>query len=173
MKEIGRRDFLKTSGTIAGAVAVTGFPGILRARTKTAVAIVQSNQDVGSSLTFDLSVWGNDTAKSQKELGMMEVGWTDESMAEIETMVRKACRLAGGLPVQKGDTVLVKPNVVQTPHLGFFLLDNYSTARAMATISDPRVVSAFNRAFRSGDLAAEALKAGAPTARAIRESTGH
>jgi|TARA_B100000315_G_scaffold260853_1_gene326355 hypothetical protein len=43
MKEIGRRDFLRTSGTIAGAVAVSSFPGILHARTKTAVAIVKSD----------------------------------------------------------------------------------------------------------------------------------
>jgi uncharacterized protein (DUF362 family) len=142
MKEMGRRDFLKTSGTIAGAVAVSGFPGILRAQTKTAVAVVKSDLDVGSALTFDLSVWGDDTAKSQKKLGLMEVRWTPESMTEIESMVRTACRLAGGLPVKEGDTVLVKPNVVQTPHLGFFLLDNYSVPRAMATISDPRVAIA-------------------------------
>jgi HD-GYP domain-containing protein (c-di-GMP phosphodiesterase class II) len=36
-------------------------------------------------------------------------------------------------------------------------------------VCDPRVVEAFNRAFRSGDLEAEALRPGAPTARAIRE----
>ena len=139
MKEIGRREFLKTSGAIVGAVAVSGFPGILHARTKTAVAVVKSEQDVGSCMTFDLSVWGDDTAKSKERLGLMEVRWTPESMAEIERMVRKACKLSGGLPVKKGDKVLIKPNVVQAPHLGFFLIDNYSVARAMATISDPRV----------------------------------
>ena len=31
---------------------------------------------------------------------------------------------------------------MQAPHLGFFLLNDYSTARAVATISDPRVVIA-------------------------------
>ncbi|UCD72407.1 MAG: DUF362 domain-containing protein [Syntrophobacterales bacterium] len=142
MKEIDRRDFIKTTGVIAGAVALSGVPGILKARTKSAVAIVKSSIDVGSSLTFDLSVWGDDTAKSMKKLGLMEVTWTPESMAEIESMVRKACKLSGGLPVKKRDTVLIKPNVVQTPHLGFFLMSNYSTPRAMATISDPRVAIA-------------------------------
>jgi uncharacterized protein (DUF362 family) len=140
MKEITRRDFIRTSGAIAGAFALSGsFPGILRAKTKTAVAIVKSDQDVASGLAFDMSVWGDDTVKSEQKLGLMEASWTPESMAEIESMVRKACKLSGGLPVKKGDTVLVKPNVVQVPHLGFFLLDNYSVSRAMATISDPRV----------------------------------
>jgi uncharacterized protein (DUF362 family) len=72
----------------------------------------------------------------------MELSWTPESMAVVEGMVRKACKLSGGLPVKAGDTVLIKPNIVQTPHLGFFLLSNYNTARAMATISDPRVAIA-------------------------------
>jgi uncharacterized protein (DUF362 family) len=72
----------------------------------------------------------------------MELTWTPDSMAEIERMVRSACKLAGGLPVKKGDTVLIKPNIVQAPHLGFFLVKDYSAARAVATISDPRVVIA-------------------------------
>lgn len=148
MGEMGRRDFLKTTGVIAGAVALGGFPAILKAKTKTAVAVVKSGQDVGSALAFDMSVWGDDTAKSEKKLGLMEVTWTPESMAEIERMVRKACKLSGGLPVKQGDTVLVKPNVVQVPHLGFFLLDNYSLPRAMATISDPRVAIAVAKLAR-------------------------
>jgi uncharacterized protein (DUF362 family) len=142
MKEMDRRDFIKTTAVIAGSVALSGVPGILKAQTKTAVAIVKSDMDVGSACNFDMSVWGDDTAKSKKKLGLMEVSWTPESMAEIESMVRKACKLAGGLPVKEGDTVLLKPNVVQVPHLGFFLLDKYSTPRAMATISDPRVAIA-------------------------------
>jgi uncharacterized protein (DUF362 family) len=142
MKEMDRRDFVKTSGVIVGAVALSGVPGVLKASTKTAVAVVKSDLDLGSSLSFDMSVWGDDTAKSKEKLGLMELRWSPESMVEIERMVRKACDLSGGLPVKKGDTVLVKPNVVQTPHLGFFLLDNYSVPRAVATISDPRVAIA-------------------------------
>jgi uncharacterized protein (DUF362 family) len=142
MKEMDRRDFIKTTGVVAGAVALSGVPGILRARTKSVVAVVRSDMDVGSACKFDMSVWGDDTAKSTRKLGLMEVSWTPESMAEIETMVRKAFKLTGGLPVKAGQTVLIKPNIVQAPHLGFFLLSNYSTPRAMATISDPRVVIA-------------------------------
>lgn len=142
MEDMKRRDFIKTSAAIAGAAALSGVPGILKARTKTAVAIVKSDMDVGSACNFDMTVWGDNTAKSKQRLGLMEVSWTPESMAEIERMVRKACELAGGLPVKAGDTVLIKPNVVQTPHLGFFLVSNYSTPRALATISDPRVVIA-------------------------------
>ncbi len=146
MKEMDRRDFIKTTGVIAGAVALSSFldgsPGILHARTKSVVAIVKSDMDLGAACKFNMEVWGDDTAKSKQKLGLMEVSWTPESMAEIESMVRKACKLTGGLPVKAGDTVLIKPNVVQTPHLGFFLLSNYSTPRALATISDTRVVIA-------------------------------
>jgi uncharacterized protein (DUF362 family) len=110
--------------------------------TKTAVAVIQSNMDLGGACKFDMSVWGDDTAKSKQKLGLMELTWTPESMAEIERMLRSAIELTGGLPVKKGDTVLIKPNVVQTPHLGFFLLKDYSVARAVATISDPRAVLA-------------------------------
>ena len=116
-KEIGRRDFIKTSAAItAGAVVLgsSGFPGVLHAKTKTpVVAVVKSNMDLGSSCNFNMSVWGDDTAKSKQKLGLMELSWTPETMAEIESMVRKAVKLSGGLPV-----------------------------RAMATISDPRVVIA-------------------------------
>lgn len=148
MKEMDRRQFLKTTGAIAGAIALSGAPAILRAQSKTAVALVKSDQDVGSALAFNMSVWGDDTAQSEKKLGLMQVSWTPESMAEIDSMVRKACKLSGGLPVKQGDVVLVKPNVVQVPHLGFFLLDNYSLPRAMATISDPRVAIAVAKLAR-------------------------
>ena len=142
MEEMNRRDFIKTTVAVAGVAAVSGAPGIVRAMTKTAVAVVQSDMDLGGACKFDMSVWGDDTAKSKQKLGLMELSWTPESMAEVERMLRSAIKLTGGLPVKKGDTVLIKPNVVQAPHLGFFLLSNYSTARAVATISDPRVVIA-------------------------------
>jgi uncharacterized protein (DUF362 family) len=142
MEEMKRRDFIKTSVAVAGVAALSGAPGILRAMTKTAVAIVQSDMDLGKACNFDMSVWGDDTAKSRQRLGLMELSWTPESMAEVERMLKNAIKLTGGFPVKKGDTVLIKPNIVQTPHLGFFLLSDYSTPRALATISDPRVVIA-------------------------------
>jgi len=142
MEEMNRRDFIKTTVAVAGVAALSGAPGVLRAMTKTAVAVVQSDMDLGGACNFDMSVWGDDTAKSKQRVGLMELTWTPQSMAEIEKMVRTAIKLTGEFPVKKGDAVLIKPNVVQTPHLGFFLLDKYSTARAIATISDPRVVIA-------------------------------
>jgi len=156
MDEMGRRDFLKTTGVITGAVALGGisggFPGILHAKTKSAVAIIKSDMDLGSSFAFNMEVWGDDTAKSTAAPGScgrkMECSWSPESMAEIDKMVRQACKLTGGLPVKAGDTVLVKPNVVQAPHLGYFLVDKYSTARALATISDPRAAIAVAKMAR-------------------------
>ena len=127
MKEMDRRDFMKTTGTIAGAVALSGIPGVLRARTKTAVAVVKSDMDVAAGFNFDMSVWGDDTAKSRQRLGLMELTWTPESMAEVEKMVRKAVKLAGGLPVKRGDKVcfrrfLRSQNLMQgLPSLGSFL----------------------------------------------------
>jgi uncharacterized protein (DUF362 family) len=148
MEEMNRRDFIKTTAAVAGAAALTGFPGVLKAMTKTAVAVVQSDMDLGGPCKFDMTVWGDDTAKSKQKLGLMELSWTPESMAEVESMLRSAIKLTGGLPVKKGDTVIVKPNVVQVPHLGFFLLDKYNTGRAMATISDPRAVIAVAKIAR-------------------------
>jgi uncharacterized protein (DUF362 family) len=132
MEEINRRDFIKTTAVIAGAAALSGMPGILKAQTKSVVAVMKSDMDLGSSCNFDMSV-------STQKLGLMELNWKPDTMAEIERMVRSAVKLTGGLPVKAGDRVLIKVNVVQTPHLGFFLLPEYSTGRAIATISDPRV----------------------------------
>ena len=42
-----------------------------------------------------------------------ETTWTPESEAYIEGMVRKAVKLAGGLPVRRGDDVIIKVNLVQ------------------------------------------------------------
>ncbi len=42
-----------------------------------------------------------------------ETTWTPESEAYIESMVRRAVDLAGGLPVKKGDDVCIKVNLVQ------------------------------------------------------------
>ncbi len=42
-----------------------------------------------------------------------ETTWTPESDAYIEGMVRKAVKLAGGLPVKRGDDVIIKVNLVQ------------------------------------------------------------
>jgi uncharacterized protein (DUF362 family) len=42
-----------------------------------------------------------------------ETTWTPESEAHIEKMVRKAVKLAGGLPVKRGDDVCIKVNLVQ------------------------------------------------------------
>ena len=42
-----------------------------------------------------------------------ETTWTPESEAYIEGMVRKAVKLAGGLPVKRGDDVIIKVNLVQ------------------------------------------------------------
>ena len=83
MKEMDRRNFMKTTGAIAGAMALGGVPGVLRARTKAAVAVVKSDIDLTETCTFDMSVWGDDTAKSKQRLGLMELTWTPESMAEI------------------------------------------------------------------------------------------
>ena len=60
--------------------------------------------------------------------------------------------------VPRGQTTLVEAAVARINELS-------------GKVSDPRVVEAFNRAYKSGDLEAGALRPGAPTARAIRERT--
>jgi uncharacterized protein (DUF362 family) len=144
MERMGRRDFLKTSGAIAGAIAFSGFPAILRARTKTAVAIIKSDMDLGAAMTHNLfpCFMENTTEQARQKLKVPEVSWTPESMAEIEGMVEKACKLAGGLPVKKGDTVLIKPNLVQPPHIPMFHVPGFGFDRVQAMLSDVRVATA-------------------------------
>ena len=150
MEEIGRRDFLKTSGAIAGAIALGGFPATLKARTKTAVAIVRSDLDLGAAMTHSLfpCFMDNTTEQSRQKLNVPEVSWTPESVSEIDRMVKKACKLAGGLPVKNGDTVLVKPNIVQPPHIPMFHVANFGFDRAQAMISDVRVAIAVAKMAR-------------------------
>ena len=50
MEEMNRRDFIKTTAAVAGAAVLTGAPGILRAMTKSAVAVLQSDMDLGGGL---------------------------------------------------------------------------------------------------------------------------
>lgn len=150
MEDIGRRDFLKTSGAIAGAIALGGYPAILKARTNTAVAIVKSDLDLGAAMTHSLfpCFMDNTTEQSRQKLNVPEISWTPESMSEIEKMVKKACKLAGGLPVKNGDTVLIKPNIVQPPHIPMFHVANFGFDRAQAMISDVRVAIAVAKMAR-------------------------
>jgi len=150
MKKMDRRDFLKTSGVLAGAMALSGVPGVLKARTKTAVAIVQSDMDLGAAMTHSLfpCFMDNTTEQARQKLKVPEVSWTPESMAEIERMVKRASKLAGGLPVKKGDTVLIKPNIVQPPHIPMFHVPGFGFDRAQSMISDVRVTIAVAKMAR-------------------------
>ena len=69
------------------------------------VAIVKSDNHELSGEQWNFSIF--DFTKR------FETTWTPESEAYIEGMVRKAVDLAGGLPVKKGDDVVIKVNLVQ------------------------------------------------------------
>ncbi len=67
--------------------------------------------------------------------------WTKESEQEVERMVRKAVELAGGWPVKKGDTVLIKANANSDL---WFLMTNgiFTSNHILCTNTDARVLRA-------------------------------
>jgi uncharacterized protein (DUF362 family) len=69
------------------------------------VAIVKSDNHEVSGEQWNFSMF--DFTKR------WETTWTPESEAYIESMVRRAVDLAGGLPVKPGDDVCIKVNLVQ------------------------------------------------------------
>lgn len=67
--------------------------------------------------------------------------WSRKSEREIEKMVRKAVKLAGGLPVERGDVVWIKTNVVASFNL---ILGTGKTKNEeiQCYSTDPRIVRA-------------------------------
>lgn len=113
------------------------------------VAIVKSDNHelVGEDYTMPFTceheeydkLFGNkDLGVNGKNIFNTEAQWGPESEAAIEQMVRKAIELAGDFPVKKGDTVIIKPNIVSD------LMEFVSTGKMegvdyQATTTDPRV----------------------------------
>jgi len=67
--------------------------------------------------------------------------WSRKSELEIEKMVRKAIKLAGGLPVEKGDVVWIKTNVVASFNL-ILSTGKTSNEQLQCYNTDPRIVRA-------------------------------
>ncbi|MEW6262199.1 MAG: DUF362 domain-containing protein [Thermodesulfobacteriota bacterium] len=150
MEKMSRRDFIKTTGVIAGTVALSGMPGIVRAKSTATVAVVKSKMDLGAAMSHSLFPCFMDTTLEQarEKLRVPEVSWSPESMAEIERMLKEAFSMIGGLPVKSGDTVLIKPNLVQPPHMPMFHIGGFGFNRAQCMISDVRAAIAVAKMAR-------------------------
>ena len=106
------------------------------------VSIVRGNSNIlQNSVSYNI-VECFLTTSDQARKGVIKhcLSWSKESQAEIDKMVEKVVRLAGGLPVKRGDTVLLKPNIVQPPHVAMFNSSVASLDMTQAAITDPRVV---------------------------------
>jgi len=65
--------------------------------------------------------------------------WSKESEIKIEEMVRKAIDVAGDWPVEKGDVVAIKPNLVASPLL-FAQIGRLTDPELQCSVTDARVV---------------------------------
>lgn len=106
------------------------------------VSIKQGNSDVlRNSVSYNIVDCFLTTSEQAREgLKRHCLSWTKESQLEIDKLVKEAVQLVGGLPVRRGDSVLIKPNIVQPPHVAMFNSAVASLDVTMAAITDPRVV---------------------------------
>lgn len=110
------------------------------------VAIVQGNDKVlKDSTSFDKFRAEFDNPRRVVSKRTTEYTWPQEwtkaSEKEVEKMVRRAVKLAGGWPVKKGDTVLIKVNT--NGDLWYFQCIHKDTNNhLLCYFTDPRVVRA-------------------------------
>lgn len=108
------------------------------------VAIIQGNEKVlKDSTSFDK--WRAEAGNPRRPIGGRSVDytwpmdWTKASEKEVDKMVRQAVELAGGWPVKRGDTVLIKVNC--NGDLWYFqCLGLDSNNHLLCYFTDPRVV---------------------------------
>lgn len=147
-----RRHFLRRCGAVAacvGGYGLLGGPTRVLASQKTPVpdkivrptrvGIVKSihHDLVGESwhYSFDLVPAGEPPNR------LWQPSWSDKSAVEIEDMVRKAVNTAGDWPIEKGDVVAIKPNIVGSTVL-LSQIGRLSDADMQSTVTDARVVRA-------------------------------
>ncbi len=147
---VTRRTFLKGCGTAAACIGACGVLGdasrvfasemsAVKAASPTSVGIVKASahKKIGESWknTFDLLPKGEPPNK------LWQPDWTKESQIEIEEMVRKAVKAAGDWPIEKGDVVAIKVNLVSSPIL-LLQAGRYTDADMQSTVTDARVARA-------------------------------
>jgi len=110
------------------------------------VAIVQGDDKVlKDSTTFDKFKASFDNPRMATSARTTEytypMEWTKASEKEVEKMVRQAVKLAGGWPVKRGDTVMIKVNT--NGDLWYFMCIKKDTDNhLLCYFTDPRVVRA-------------------------------
>ena len=139
METLKRPDSIKKSGIMLGAAALAGVPRNTKAtKTDTTVSIVKSKDpSLPESIKINLDQTAVHTSEQMKKgIERSHIDWTKESEAEIERRVRKAVRLAGGLPVKPGHCVSLRPNLILPPHVGMLFMGQGLTT-AWSTVCTP------------------------------------
>ena len=108
------------------------------------VAIVQGDESILKDSTILPERFGSFLPK-RPEGGREGLYWTaeytQESIAEVEKMVRKAVKLAGGWPVKRGDTVFIKFNA-NNDQWYMISTGKWNPANFTATNTDGRIARA-------------------------------
>ena len=147
-----RRDFFKSCAYFTAGIAgccLTGSIGRVfgndkvpsghLARQTSTVSIVKAKNHelVGESWKDPF----NPLPEGEPPMKFWRPSWSKESEIEIEEMVRKAISVAGDWPVEKGDVVAIKPNLVASPLL-FAQMGRYTDPELQCSVTDARVVQA-------------------------------
>ena len=110
---------MKRSFSLLSIVLLVSLAFCVSAIAGPKVAVVKSDDHklVGEDYSLDYAFYhpGYDDQFGKENIEIINsiAQWGPESEAAIEKMVRKAINLAGGFPVKKGDTVFIKPNLVE------------------------------------------------------------
>jgi uncharacterized protein (DUF362 family) len=147
-----RRRFLKGCAYVAAGVAsysLTGPMGgvfgedkepvkhLSRQPSTVCVVKAKNHELVGESWKNPF----NPTPNGDPPMKFWKPFWSKESEIRIEEMVRQAIKVAGDWPVEKGDVVAIKPNLVASPLL-FAQMGRHTDPELQCSITDARVVRA-------------------------------
>lgn len=148
---ITRRHFLKGCGSIAAGMGSFGLLGgtarVFAGQKPAPVTTVRpSTVGIVKSTAHDLvgESWHNPLTflpKGEPPMKLWQPSWSDKSAVEIEDMVRKAVSIAGDWPIEKGDVVAIKANLVASTVL-LMQIGRASDADMQSTVTDARVVRA-------------------------------
>ena len=152
-----RRNFIKNCAWFTGGIAAYQLTGGLEAFAgknetlpenglkPTRVAIVKDMDHalIGESWTNPF----NSFPDGEPPMKFWGPSWSRESEIKIEEMVRKAIHMAGDWPVEKGDVVGIKSNLVVSPLL-LAQMKHYTDPELQSSVTDARVVRALARMAR-------------------------
>ena len=152
-----RRNFIKNCALVTGGIAAYPLSGGIEAfagKNETLPEKIVKPSRVAIVKDMDHGLVGeswsnpfNSFPEGEPPMKLWSPSWTKESEIKIEEMVRKAIHMAGDWPVEKGDVVAIKANLVGSPLL-LAQMKRYTDPELQSAVTDARVVRAVARMAR-------------------------